>query len=65
MVIRREGKRKSMGEYYDWVNVDRKEYICPSDFGMGNKLLESSNRHNSLVVVKLLVEKTYIRRECI
>ena len=49
MVIRREGKRKSMGEYYDWVNVDRKEYICPSDFGMGNKLLESSNRHNSFL----------------
>lgn len=19
-----------MGEYYDWVNVDRKEYICPN-----------------------------------
>ncbi len=34
-----------MGEYYNWVNVDRKEYICPSDFDMGNKLLESSAPH--------------------
>ena len=31
-----------MGEYYNWVNVDRKEYICPADFDLGNKLLESS-----------------------
>lgn len=30
-----------MGEYYDWVNVDRKEYICPADFDRGNKLHES------------------------
>lgn len=26
-----------MGEYYDWVNVDRKEYICPNDFDCGNR----------------------------
>lgn len=26
-----------MGEYYDWVNVDRKEYISPCDFDFGNK----------------------------
>ena len=30
-----------MGEYYNWVNVDKKEYICPSDFDYGNKLHES------------------------
>lgn len=35
-----------MGEYYDWVNVDRKEYICPNDFGLGNKLTESSEVNN-------------------
>lgn len=38
-----------MGEYYSWVNVDRKEYICPYDFGMGNKLMETSNPHNSFL----------------
>ena len=38
-----------MGEYYDWVNVDRKEYISPSDFGIGNKLFESSGHHNSFL----------------
>ena len=38
-----------MGEYYNWVNVDRKEYICPSDFGLGNKLMETSNPHNSFL----------------
>ncbi len=31
-----------MGEYYDWVNIDKKEYICPSDFDLGNKLHESA-----------------------
>ena len=35
-----------MGEYYNWVNVDRKEYICPCDFDFGNKLMESSGFHN-------------------
>ena len=29
-----------MGEYYNWVNVDRREYICPNDFNYGNKLHE-------------------------
>lgn len=31
-----------MGEYYDWVNIDKKEYICPCDFGLGNKLHETA-----------------------
>lgn len=26
-----------MGEYYKWVNVDKKEYISPVDFGYGSK----------------------------
>ena len=35
-----------MGEYYDWVNVDRKEYINPNDFDFGNKKHESMGRGN-------------------
>lgn len=38
-----------MGEYYDWVNVDRKEYICPNDFDLGNKSHESMGRGNVLL----------------
>ena len=33
-----------MGEYYDWVNVDKKEYICPGDFDYGNKFYESMHK---------------------
>ena len=25
-----------MDEYFDWVNIDKKQYICPGDFGQGN-----------------------------
>ncbi len=39
-----------MGEYYDWVNVDRKEYICPCDFDFGNKLFESSIKGNKFLL---------------
>lgn len=35
-----------MGEYYNWINIDRKEYICPSDFDFGNKRFESIMRNN-------------------
>lgn len=38
-----------MGEYYDWVNIDKKEYICPYDFGLGNKLYESVWAGNDLL----------------
>lgn len=38
-----------MGEYYDWVNIDKKEYICPGDFGLGNKLHESVWAGNGLL----------------
>ncbi len=38
-----------MGEYYDWVNIDKKEYICPGDFGFGNKLYESAYAGNCLL----------------
>lgn len=30
-----------MGEYYDWVNADKKECICPNDFDFGYKRTES------------------------
>ena len=33
-----------MGEYYNWVNVDKKEYICPADFDYGNKFYESMHK---------------------
>ena len=32
-----------MGEYYDWVNIDKREYISPSDFDLGNKIHESAS----------------------
>lgn len=38
-----------MGEYYDWVNVDKKEYISPFDFDLGNKLHESAFAGNPLL----------------
>ncbi len=38
-----------MGEYYDWVNVGKKEYICPSDFNLGNKLYETAFAGNHLL----------------
>lgn len=38
-----------MGEYYDWVNIDKKEYICPNDFDLGNKLHESAFAGNHLL----------------
>ena len=38
-----------MGEYYDWVNVDKREYISPSDFDCGNKLHESMRPGNKFL----------------
>lgn len=38
-----------MGEYYNWVNVDRKEYICPADFGYGAKRYESCHRDGAVL----------------
>ena len=49
-----------MGEYYNWVNVDRKEYICPNDFGLGNKKLESMGRGNAfLCALRELLSKEW------
>lgn len=33
-----------MGEYYRWVNVDKKEYICPEDFDYGSKFGASMHK---------------------
>ena len=38
-----------MGEYYRWVNVDKKEYLCPSEFDFGNKRHESLVRNNEFL----------------
>lgn len=38
-----------MGEYFNWVNVDRKEFISPSDFNLGNKRHDSVHRENKLL----------------
>lgn len=38
-----------MGEYFSWVNVDKKEFLCPNDFDLGNKCLESSWEDNHLL----------------
>lgn len=36
-----------MGEYYHWVNIDKKEYITPRDFDYGNKFHESMNKDSA------------------
>ncbi len=36
-----------MGEYYNWVNVDKREYICPADFDCGSKFHESMNKDST------------------
>lgn len=36
-----------MGEYYKWVNIDKKEYISPRDFDYGNKFWESMNKDSA------------------
>lgn len=38
-----------MGQYYCWVNVDKKEYLCPADFDLGNKIHESMGADNDLL----------------
>ena len=35
-----------MGEYFSWVNVDKKEYIQPGDFDLGQKSRESAFKDN-------------------
>lgn len=35
-----------MGEYYNWVNIDKKEYISPHDFDYGSKFWESMHKES-------------------
>ena len=49
-----------MGEYYQWVNVDRKEYISPNDFDYGNKSHESMWRGGEfLLALRELLSKEW------
>lgn len=43
-----------MGEYFDWVNIRKKEFITPSDFDYGSKFHES--RHKDSDVLHALYE---------
>ena len=38
-----------MGQYFQWVNADKSEYINPGDFDMGVKLYESSWEPNGVL----------------
>lgn len=38
-----------MGEYFNWVNVNKREYLCPGDFDCGNKSHESQNKNNPVL----------------
>lgn len=38
-----------MGEYFCWVNIDKKEYLLPSDFNYGSKSHESSHKGNPIL----------------
>lgn len=38
-----------MGEYYDWINIDRRKYISLCDFDCGNKRHESMGRDGDVL----------------
>ena len=38
-----------MGEYYDWINIDKKEYLNPISFDYGSKFRESTSKSNKLL----------------
>lgn len=38
-----------MGQYYNAINVDTKEGLCPHDYSNGAKLMESSYIGNNYV----------------
>lgn len=39
--------KKFMGEYYKWVNPDKKEYICPACFDYGSKHGETMHKDST------------------
>jgi hypothetical protein len=43
-----------MGQYYKIVNIDKQEYISPSDFGSGVKLMEFAYPGNPSMVLSAL-----------
>lgn len=38
-----------MGEYFNWVNINKREYLCPGDFECGNKFHESLHKDNPVL----------------
>lgn len=38
-----------MGEYFIWINTDKKEYLDPYDFDYGNKFWESMTRQSEVL----------------
>ena len=38
-----------MGEYYTWINIDKREYLEPFDFDYGGKFHESGHRTNEMM----------------
>ena len=38
-----------MGEYYNWINVDKREFLSPGDFDYGSKQWESLGEKNELL----------------
>lgn len=40
-----------MGEYYNWVNVDKREYVRTSDLGYGCKYHESIHKNSAPLLV--------------
>ena len=38
-----------MGEYFNWINVDKKEFLSPVDFDYGSKQWESLGKKNEML----------------
>lgn len=38
-----------MGEYFRWANIDKKQYLLPSDFDYGSKAHESLHKRNAFL----------------
>lgn len=38
-----------MAEYFDWVNVNKREYLHPHDFNFGAKFHESQHKENAVL----------------
>ena len=39
-----------MGQYYNWVNITKKEYLNPGDFGYGHMRSESTAVGNAVLL---------------